>query len=390
MHKRLLLMILLTACGAVHAQDVLIPGRQLTAGKADAQLAQIAREAASEHKVLVVNAPSYWQARIAKAIHAADPAADIRFNDSFFEHVLIRLSDRSASPMAAPTPPPVVVHAMPQRRVAHVPAPHPDVTHVAPRARRVAVSPAAPAATATPSQSSVAVAKVPAAVVPVPAVSTQPAPVRPQPARAMPAAVPPAAAVPETGRDSAAVEAELRQEMLQVLNAGRPALGDLHESNLEPGDVVYVNGDLRAVVRRDALGQAMYWLTGNVNLERAQYRPLGQGRYEVIGSIDPMAPLQLRSGTDAAVLDCRVPDAASPVRAQLQRLYADGRGVDAKRGVSDLRSGDVLYTGTGAALIVRQDSYGRSRYWLVGRLALGQSGLQRIGPNVYRVIGILR
>ena len=388
MHKRLLLMILLTASGAVHAQDVLIPGRQLTAGKADAQLAQIAREAASEHKVLVVNAPSYWQARIAKAIHAADPAADIRFNDSFFEHVLIRLSDRPSTPAAAPVPSPVVVHAMPPRRVEHAPqshaAAHPAPIHAA-RAAVASVEPAAPPATPAPR---VAVATAP--LVPAPAVSALP-PVKPQPVRAKPApAAAAAAAALETSRDSAAVEAELRQEMQQVLNAGRPAFGDLHESQLDPGDVVYVNGDLRAVVRRDALGQAMYWLTGNVNLERAQYRPLGQGRYEVIGSIDPMAPLQLRSGSDAAVLDCRVPNAASPVRAQLQRLYADGRGVDAKLDVSALRSGDVLYTGTDAAMVVRQDSYGRSRYWLAGHLALGQTGLQRIGPNVYRVIGIVK
>ncbi len=390
MHKRLLLMILLTASGAVHAQDVLIPGRLLTAGKADVQLAQIAREAASEHKVLVVNAPSYWQARIAKAIHAADPAAEIRFNDSFFEHVLIRLSDRSAPPAEAPVSPSVVVRAMPSRHVArasesHAAAP-PAVTH----AERVAVASAAPAALSAPHAARTPVAMAPAAVAPAPAASALPAPVKPRPVRAKPVPAAPAAALPAARRDSSAVETELRQEMRHVLNADRPAFGDLHESQLEPGDVVYVNGDLRAVVRRDALGQAMYWLTGNVNLDRAQYRPLGQGRYEVIGSIDPMAPLQLRSGTDAAVLDCRVPDAASPVRAQLQRLYADGRDVDATRGVSDLRSGDVLYTGTGAALIVRQDSYGRSRYWLVGRLALGQNGLQQIGPNVYRVIGILR
>ncbi len=392
MHKRLLLMILLTASGAVHAQDVLIPGRQLTAGKADAQLARIAREAASEHKVLVVNAPSYWQARIAKAIHAADPAADIRFNDSFFEHVLIRLSDRAATPVAAPVPPPVVVHAMPPRRVAHAPESHVAAPPATIQPQRVAVAPVAPSAPSAPPvppASNAAVAMAPAAVAPAPAASALPAVKPQQPVHATP--VPAAAtAALQTSRDSAAVEAELRQEMQQVLNAGRPAFGDLHESQLEPGDVVYVNGDLRAVVRRDALGQAMYWLTGNANLERAQYRPLGQGRYEVIGSIDPLASLQLRNGSDAAVLDGRVPNAASPVRAQLQRLYADGRGVESTLDVSALRSGDVLYTGTDAAMVVRQDSYGRSRYWLVGHLALGQTGLQRIGPNVYRVIGILR
>ena len=175
-----------------------------------------------------------------------------------------------------------------------------------------------------------------------------------------------------------------------MLNAGRPAFGDLHESQLDPGDVVYVNGDLRAVVRRDALGQAMYWLSGSVNLDRAQYRPLGQGRYEVIGSIDPTAPLQLRSGSDTVMFDSQLPAAASPVRARLQRLYAGGHNVDAHLGVAGLRSGDVLYTGADAALVVRQGSYGRSRYWLVGRLDLGQTGLQRMGSNVYRVIGIVK
>ena len=392
MYKRLLLMILLAASGAVHAQDILIPGRQLTAGKADAQLAQMAREAASEHKVLVVNAPSYWQARIAKAIHAADPAADIRFNDSFFEHVLIRLSDRSATPAAAPVASPVVVHAAPPRRMEHAPQSRVVVRPAAAvHAARAPVAPAAPAAPAVPSAAPAQrVAVVPAPMAPAPEASVAAVPVKARPVPAMPVPAAPVNATPDNGRDSAAVEAELRQEMQQVLNAGRPAFGDLHESQLEPGDVVYVNGDLRAVVRRDALGQAMYWLTGSVNLDRAQYRPLGQGRYEVIGHIDPLAPLQLRSGSGAAVLDGRVPNAASPVRAQLQHLYANGHGVEATLDVSALRSGDVLYTGTDAAMVVRQDSYGRSRYWLVGRLALGQTGLQRIGPNVYRVIGILR
>lgn len=393
MHKRLLFLVLLAASGAVHAQDVLIPGRQLTAGKADAQLAQMAREAAREHKVLVVNAPSYWQARIAKAIHAADPAADIRFNDSFFEHVLIRLSDRTAAATiavaVAPVPPPhapaPVVRAEPPSREVRAPAP------------RTSARPAVQPAAETPAAAEVDTHDTVPASAPTPA----PAPVAATPppvAHALPVSLPPPAAPVATAspaaaspaQDSAAVDAALRLEMQQVLNAGRPAFGDLHESQLDPGDVVYVNGDLRAVVRRDALGQTMYWLTGSVNLDRAQYRPLGQGRYEVIGSIDPMAPLQLRSGSDTAVFDSRLPAAASPVRAQLQRLYADGRSVDAKLSVSDLRSGDVLYTGTDAALIVRQDSYGRSRYWLVGRLALGQAGLQRIGPNVYRVIGIVK
>ena len=391
MHKRLLFLVLLAASGAVHAQDVLIPGRQLTAGKADAQLAQMAREAAREHKVLVVNAPSYWQARIAKAIHAADPAADIRFNDSFFEHVLIRLSDHTAAATvaAAPAPPPhapaPVVRAEPPRHEVRAP-------ELRTRARS-AVQPAAetPAAAVVDTHDTVAAsaptpAPAPVAATPTPVVHALPASLPPPAAPVATAS--PAAASP--AQDSAVVDAALRLEMQQVLNAGRPAFGDLHESQLDPGDVVYVNGGLRAVVRRDALGQTMYWLTGSVNLDRAQYRPLGQGRYEVIGSIDPMAPLQLRSGSDAAVFDSRLPAAASPVRVQLQRLYADGRSVDAKLGVSDLRSGDVLYVGTDAALIVRQDSYGRSRYWLAGRLALGQAGLQRIGPNVYRVIGIVK
>ena len=385
MHKSLLFLVLLAAGSAVHAQDVLIPGRQLTAGKADAQLAQIAREAAQEHKVLVVNAPSYWQARIARAIHAADPAADIRFNDSFFEHVLIRLSDRAApvaAPMPAPHAPVAVVHAEPPRHEVRVPGPR---IKARPTVQRVVATAPAERTEAVPA---LAPAPVAAAPSPAPQAVQPPAPKpivvapAPEPARAAEAA--------PASRDSTAVEAELRQEMQQVLNAGRPAFGDLHESQLEPGDVVYVNGDLHAVVRRDALGQAMYWLTGSVNLERAQYRPLGQGRYEVIGSIDPIAPLQLRSGSDMAVLASQLPAAASPVRAQLQRLYAGGHSVDAHLGVADLRSGDVLYTGAGAALVVRQDSYGRSRYWLVGRVALGQTGLQRIGPNAYRVIGIVK
>lgn len=406
MHKRLLFLVLLAAGGAVHAQDALIPGRQLTAGKADARLAQMAREAAREHKVLVVNAPSYWQARIAKAIHAADPAADIRFNDSFFEHVLIRLSDRTAA-AAAPLPPShapaPVVRAEPPRREARAAAPRPvehehaavaAVLIPAPRpvtpAPQVAAHAPAPAAAPESAESALVAAASVAAAAPKPATKVDgPAARAPAPVLASVSTATPQTA-PATERDSAAVVAGLKQEMEHVLNAGHASAGPLTEGQLQPGDVVYLNGDLRAVVRRDALGQAMYWLSGPANFERAQYRPLGQGRYEVIGSIDPMAPLQLRSGSDTAVFDSRLPAAASPARVQLQRLYADGRSVDSHLGVADLRSGDVLYTGADAALVVRQDSYGRSRYWLVGRVVLGQTGLQRIGPNVYRVIGIVK
>ena len=177
----------------------------------------------------------------------------------------------------------------------------------------------------------------------------------------------------------------LRNGMLKNLNGGRPAEGDLQVGQLLAGDVVYVDGDLRGVVRRGSSRLQFYWLQGDLNLDRIELAPNGDGRYKVVRAIDVNATpvLRTRSG---GTLAAAVPASGSAERKSLQDQYADGREVADSLKPVDLRQGDTLYTGQGAALVVRRVGGQLARFWLTGSLDLGQIGLQSQGGNAYKVL----
>lgn len=384
MLKRALWAALFVAVGA-YAQEVAVQGPDLLAGKADAKLAALGREAAASGKTVVINAPKYWQKQIAAKIHAGGNA-EIRFNDSFFENVLVRVEDK---PAARPEPRPeprAVAEAKPQPR----PEPKP-VAKATPKPAPVAQDPgpvAAPppavaqapeprpeptaAPTLAPAQPAVAVA-----------VAAAPAPkAAPVAARApKPAATP--APQPAPDADVAAI----RRGFEQNLNEGRPAKGDLQETELQVGDTVFVNGPVRAVVRRGGLNNDLFWLTGAVDLERVQYRALGNDRYQLIERITANTPVEHRSAAVSRTFAAAVPAAGAAVRAQLEKLYNDGRSIGETLAKSGLRNGDTIYTGEGAAVVVRRDGTFRLRYWLEGQIDLGQAALKALGGNAYQVVG---
>jgi hypothetical protein len=173
--------------------------------------------------------------------------------------------------------------------------------------------------------------------------------------------------------------------MLKNLNEGRVADGDLQVGQLQTGDVVYVDGDLRGVVRRGSSRLQFYWLQGNLNLDRIELSPNGEGRYKVLRAIDMSAApvLRTRSG---GMFAAAVPAEGSAARTSLLDQYADGRVVVDTLKPSDLRQGDTVYTGQGAALVVRRVGGQLARYWLDGSLDLGQIGLKNQGGNVYKVL----
>ncbi|WP_187300531.1 hypothetical protein, partial [Mizugakiibacter sediminis] len=208
---------------------------------------------------------------------------------------------------------------------------------------------------------------------PAPAAAPAPAP--------KPSAAP--APQPAPGADVAAI----RRGFEQNLNDGRPAKGELHETDLLVGDTVFVNGPVRAVVRRGGLNNDLYWLTGPADLERVQYRPLGNDRYELTDRITANTPVEHRSSGARRTFAAAVPAAGAPARAQLEKLYNDGRNIGQTLAKSGLRNGDLIYTGDGAAVVVRRDGTFRLRYWLEGQLDLGQTALKALGGNAYQVVG---
>lgn len=81
------------------------------------------------------------------------------------------------------------------------------------------------------------------------------------------------------------------------------------------------------------------------------------------------------------------PGDLSPARTSLEKLYNDGKRIKEVVTPDRLVTGDVIYLGNGAAVVVRRDRPTLLRFWLEGSLDLGQSALEAEGRNKVRVIG---
>ena len=87
------------------------------------------------------------------------------------------------------------------------------------------------------------------------------------------------------------------------------------------------------------------------------------------------------------MVSCCDPGGKDAARSSLVRIViAEGRAVADSLKPSDLRQGDTIYAGQGAALVVRRAGGQLARYWLEGSLDLGQIGLKSQGGNVYKVL----
>jgi urease accessory protein UreE len=224
----------------------------------------------------------------------------------------------------------------------------------------------------------------PSRIVAVPQVSQQPA-VVPIPTSAInPTGVKPS--LPEAQAESVGAA---RQRLLVALNDGRAAAGELREAQLQPGDQIYSDGGTLAVVRLEGLRRSLYWLAGPVDLQRVQYSPQGNGRYQVTGSIDPEAPPAHRSEAGRMVA-ARVPAANDATRLKLERQYNDGQSIAATLRARQLQPEDRLLVDGDAVLVVRREGNQMARYWLDGAIDLGQTGVRKIGGNLYQVTGSVR
>ncbi|MDE2256319.1 MAG: hypothetical protein KGK05_00975 [Xanthomonadaceae bacterium] len=360
--------------GAALAQQVDVNGKDFLSGAGDAKLAAIAQQAAAAGKALEVTAPDYWQAKVAAKLHAGATGVMIKASDGFFENVLVKVVD------AVPAKPTVSnADAQAAKAVAEKAAAQKTAEEKAAQERAAAEKAAAERAAAQAAAAKAAAEKAAA-----------------EKAAAEKAAADKAAAekaaAEKAAADKAAAEkaaadrrAAMRNGMLKNLNDGRPADGDLQVGQLLAGDVVYVNGDLRGVVRRGSSRLQFYWLRGDLNLDRIELSPNGEGRYKIVRPIDTGAAPVLRTHA-GGMLTAAVPSAGSAARKSLQDAYAEGRDIADTLAPTDLRQGDIVYTREGVALVVRRAGGQLARFWLVGTLDLGQIGLQKQGGNAYKVL----
>jgi outer membrane biosynthesis protein TonB len=360
--KLLLAAALAAAAPAFAQQNVDISGTEFQSGGGDAKLATLGREAAKSGKRIVVTAPQEWHGKIAAKIRAGG-AADVVLKDGFYENVLVRVEEKPAEP-PKPEPKPEPKRVAAERVPIDVPGPKPTL----------------------PPPSEPAPAAVVSAPPPAPVVAHAPPPVQqaPQPPPQQVAVAKPAPAVAPAKPDIGKIE----KRMEESLNNGREAEGPLSVSGLQSGDFIFVDGPVRAVVRRESLRPRMFWLDGELDLRRAELKELGTNRYQVINPISGGANYALREDRNAESKDfvATVPPGNSPVRATFERDYNDGHAIEESIAVDKLRSGDLVYAGKGMAVVVRREGAKLARFWLDGTIDLGQSGLQKDGANKYKVI----
>jgi hypothetical protein len=368
--RKLVLAAALAVAGPAFAQqNVDISGTEFQSGGGDAKLATVGREAARSGKRVVVTAPQEWHGKIAAKIRAGG-AADVVMKDGFYENVLVRVEEKPAEP-PKPEPKPEVKRVASERVPQDVPGPKPTLpppSEPAP-APVVAAPPPAPVVTSTPP---------PAQKAPAPQVQAPP-PAAQQVAVAKPAAAP----VPATPDVT-----KIQKRMEESLNNGRAAEGPLSVSGLQSGDFIFVDGPVRAVVRRESLRPRLFWLDGELDLRRAELKELGTNRYQVINPIAGGTNYALRDerSADTKSLVATVPPANAPERATFERDYNDGHSIDETIAIEKLRASDIVYAGKGMAVVVRREGPKLTRYWLEGTLDLGQPGLLKDGTNKYKVI----
>jgi len=376
MYKRIFLAAALLVSAAAVAQQVDINGKDFLSGAGDARLAEIARQAAAQNKKLVVTAPDYWQAKVAAKLRAGAANVDIQPIEGFFENVLVRMEDAKAAPAPKPD-----TSAADAAKAAAVKA---DAEKAA-AAKAEAARQEAERAEAERQEAARIEAERAAAKVAAERAAAEKA-------AADKAAAEKAAADKAAAEKAAAEKAEadriagIKHRMEKNLNEGHAADGNLGVAQLQKDDQLFVDGEIRGVVRRSGAHTSLFWLQGDLNLERVELVPVGDNHYRIAEPIKDVANPVLRSRGLTGHIAAAVPAADSAERKSLQQQVADGKEIIGTLRPADLRTGDLLYAGKGACAVVRRSGTNLDRFWLEGDLNLAQAGLQKQGDNTYRVL----
>jgi chemotaxis protein histidine kinase CheA len=365
---------------AVWAQEVSVDGKDFLSGAGDAKLADLARQAASEGKHLVVTAPNYWQSKVAAKLHAGAANVDVQMKEGFFENVLVRIEDGKAKvdTAAADAKSAAAKVEAQKAEAARAEAGRLESARAQAERQEAARLDAAKAESARAEAARQEAARQEAARADAAKAETT----RQEAAKTAAAA----AAKAKAEKDAAEKLTAQKKTMLQNLNGGRDADATINAGQLQKDDQVFVEGQFRGVVRRGGARSQFFWLDGDLNLERVELLPLGDNHYKVTESIRDNAPVVLRTKSVAGHIAATVPTADAADRKSLEQQYAEGKSVTETLRPADLRSGDVVYTAKSSAIVVRLQGTSYLRYWLDGDLNFGQTGLQKQGANAYRVI----
>lgn len=382
MLKRILFASALFSTAAI-AQQTSISGKDFLSGAGDASLAAIARQAAASGKRVVVTAPQYWQGKVAAKLHAGAANVNVQMSEGFFENVLVRTEDNKATPAKADVAP---------AEVSKSDTAKPDAAKAAAQKAEAARAEAARAEAEADKAEAARAEAAKAEALKVEAARIEAARVESERAEAAKVAAVKAEAAKAEAAKAAAAKAEadritaIKQGMEKNLNEGKPAEGSLEVAQLQKDDLVFVNGDVRSVVRRSGAHTLLYWLKGELNLDRIELLPNGDNRFKVTEPIRNVANPTLRVHEAKLHFVANVPPPGSAERKSLQQQYVEGREISEMLHPSELRQGDIVYTGKSAAVVSRRSGTNLLKFWLDGDLNLGQTGISKQGGNAYRVL----
>ncbi|GAA0705302.1 hypothetical protein [Dokdonella soli] len=380
MLRKLVLAAALVSANAFAQQNTDIAGADFSSGKADATLAALGRKAAASGNRLVITAPPEWHAKITAKVHAGGNA-DVVLRDGFYENVLVRVEDKSAK--SASAEPEKTSKAEVEKSRAEAEKAKAEAEKSKAEAEKAKAE-----AEKSKAEMEKARAEAEAAKMRRDAAAAKPAPVAPPPQAAAPVAAqaPRPAAAPANTAPTVADADAIRSRFEQSLNNGRSAEGTLPVSGLQSADTIYVDGPVRAVLRREGLKPVLYWLDGDLDLRRTELKVIASNRYQVLSAIHGEGTLRREFSNEAATLQAREPAADAPARLALEKSLNDGRTISDTLEPAKLHSGDVIYSNGTAVVVVRRQGNDLSRYWLIGSLDLHQTGLQADGANKYKVL----
>ncbi len=364
MSRKLILALALFAAGVQAQQSVDISADDYAAGKGDARLSALARQAAADGKRVVITAPKEWHKSITAKL---GKNGNVVLREGFYESVLARVEDVAEAPKPAKAPEPAAAPVRAAAPVAVAPAPVAAPPAPAPR-------PVPPVAVPAPAPKPAPIVASAPAAKPVSAPAAKPA----QPLVSLPAA---------SAKPAALDDEAIRDRMRQSLIEGRAAQGSMAVSALVSGDVIYVDEPVRGIVRREGTKAMLYWLDGDLDLRRNELKPLATNRYQVLGSIIGEGKARSEFDASASELLAKVPVEGAAEREKLEQAYNNGRNIRDQLTPAQLVVGDVLYASGGAVVVARREGRNLTRYWLDGLLDLRQEAIRADGEGKYRVIG---
>jgi hypothetical protein len=373
MLKKLILASARVATSAIAQQNTDISGANFQSGKADATLAALGREAAASGNKLVITAPAEWHAKISAKVHAGGNATLI-LREGFYENVLVRTEDKSAKPAAAEADKTTKADVEKSRAEAEKAKAEAEKSRAEAEKAKAEAEVAKSQAEAAKAQAEAEAARAQEAAAARAAAAAKPAPA--------PAPIPaPVVAKSPTGEVDA-----IRARLEQSLNDGRGAKGPLAVSALQMGDMLYVDGPVRAVSRREGNRLALYWLEGDLDLRSAELKVVAPNRYQVLSSVRGDGSLRREATLTSNTLEAAEPAADAPARLALEKSINDGHTITQTIVAGKLRSGDIIYTNGTAAAVVRRQGGDLMRYWLIGTFDLTQVGIKADGANKYKVV----